>query len=412
MKSITTVIIGAGQCGLAMSRHLRDRSIDHVLLERGSIANSWSTERWDSLRLLTPNWQSRLPGWCYGGDDPDGYMTMPEVVRYLAGYADDIGAPVEEATEVVGVRRDEAGYVVATSRGSWHCRTLVLASGACSRPVVPRIAEELPRSLHTTTPSRYRSPACLPSGRVLVVGASASGMQVAREIQASGRQVILAVGGHVRLPRSYRGRDIMWWLDAIGAMDERYDQLDDLDRARGLPSMQLIGTPERVTVDLNALRRSGVEIVGRLVGVRDGQAQFSGALPNICALADLKMNRLLDRIDAWVTSMGIGGDIGPPCRYEPTDVGPRPRLHAELGPSGIRSVIWATGYAPNLSWLDLPVFDRKGRLIHDGGVVAPGLYVIGQPFMRRRKSTLIDGAADDAADLAAHLHSHIAQAAA
>ena len=256
MRFATTVIIGAGQSGLAMSKHLTARSIDHVLIERGEVGNSWRTERWDSLRLLTPNWQSRLPGYAYEGDDPDGYMTMPEVVSYLERYAKASGAPVQSETRVSRVHRTDTGYEVTTDRGLWRCRTLVLASGACNVATVPALAAGLPRNLANLTPMEYRNPDTLPLGGVMIVGASATGVQLAREIKASGRRVVLSVGNHVRLPRLYRGRDIKWWMDVTGIMDVRYDAVDDLDRARRLPSLQLIGTPERVTIDLNTLRRA------------------------------------------------------------------------------------------------------------------------------------------------------------
>jgi putative flavoprotein involved in K+ transport len=408
----TTVIIGAGQSGLAMSRHLTALSIDHVVLERGEVANSWRTERWDSLRLLTPNWQSRLPGYAYAGDDPDGFMTMPEVVRFLRHYADLSAAPVMTATRVTRVRQQDAGYELSTSQGAWRCRKLVIASGACNIALVPSLAAGLPANVASLTPLQYRRPDLLPDGNVMVVGASASGMQLAREIQASGRRVVLSVGEHVRMPRTYRGRDIQWWMDAIGAMDVRYDAMEDIERARRLPSLQLIGTPERVTVDLNSLRKAGVELVGRLVGLRDGKAQFSGSLANLCALADLKMNRLLASIDDWVNVNGFAERFPAPHRHEPTTIG-ETKLGLDLIAAGIGTVIWATGYRPDYSWLDIPVLDRKARIRHDGGVVAaPGMYVMGLPFMRRRKSSFIDGAGDDAADLAAHLNQSLARAAA
>jgi putative flavoprotein involved in K+ transport len=203
-------------------------------------------------------------------------------------------------------------------------------------------------------------------------------------------------------------------MDAIGAMDVRYDTMvEDIERARRLPSLQLIGTPERATVDLNSLRKAGVELVGRLVGLCDGKAQFSGSLANHCALADLKLNRLLASIDDWANSSGLAKQFPAPHRFEPTDVGSETRLSLDLIDAGIGSVVWATGYRPDYSWLDVPVFDRKGRICHDGGIVAaPGMYVMGLPFMRRRKSSFIDGAGDDAADLAAHLSQNLNRAAA
>jgi putative flavoprotein involved in K+ transport len=409
----TTIIIGAGQSGLAMSRHLTARSIDHVVLERGEVANSWRTERWDSLRLLTPNWQSRLPDYSYDGDDPDGFMTMSEVVRYLQRYAEVSDAPVVTGTQVTRVRQAEGGYEVSTSQGPWRCRMVVIASGAYNIASVPSLGADLPHDVTSLTPVQYRNPGLLPDGGVMIVGASASGIQLAREIHASGRRVLLSVGEHVRVPRSYRGRDILWWMDAIGAMDVHYDAVEDIERARRLPSLQLVGTPERITVDLNGLRKVGIELVGRLVGLRDSKVQFSGSLANHCALADLKMDRLLASIDGWVSTNGLAGQFPAPHRYRPTDVGPETRLGLDLHDSRIRTVIWATGYRPDYSWLDVPVLDRKGRIRHDGGIVAaPGMYVLGLPFMRRRKSSFIDGAGDDAADLAAHLSLGLMHAAA
>lgn len=404
MKNATTVIIGAGQSGLAMSKHLADRSVDHVLLERGEVANSWRTERWNSLRLLTPNWQSRLPGYCYKGDDPDGYMDMGQVVRYLDGYAEAIDAPIEKNTSVVSVRPAADGYTVTTDRGSWACRKLVLASGACNIATVPKIASELPAGIDSVTPMQYRNPGQLAEGGVMVVGASATGVQLALEIQASGRQVTICVGEHVRVPRVYRGRDIKWWMDAAGIMDMHYQEVDDIGRARRLPSLQLVGSPERADMDLNSLDAAGVQIVGRLAGLRDGKAQFSGSLANLCALADLKMNRLLESIDQWITAHGMDNETEPAHRFEPTRAGADAMLGMHLAAHNIRTVIWATGYRPDYSWLDVPVFDHKGRIRHDGGIAeAPGLYVMGLPFLRRRKSSLIDGAGDDARDLSDHL---------
>ena len=295
----TTVVIGAGHAGLAMSRRLTERSIDHVVIERGEVANSWRTERWDSLRLLTPNWQSRLPGMDYGGDDPDGYMTMPEVVDFIAGYAGAVAAPVVTGTTVTRVSRTAAGYEVTTDHGIWRSASVVVASGPANVADTPAVADQVPPWITTLTPMAYRSPDQLDLRRVLVVGASATGVQLADEIHRSGRPVTIAVGEHVRLPRVYRGHDIFWWMDAEGVFDERYDEVDDVVRARHLPSPQLIGTPQRRSIDLNSLTAAGVEVVGRLGRIADGVAQFSGSLANVCALADLKMNRLLTRLDDW-----------------------------------------------------------------------------------------------------------------
>jgi len=262
-------------------------------LERGEIANSWRRERWNSLRLLTPNWQTRLPGHRYDGADPNGFMTAGEVAEFISEFAAAAEAPVRTNTTVTAVRQTDDGYHVATDQGDLGCRSVVLASGACNLPNVPPLRQAVPTSIACLTTMEYREPSQLADGGVLVVGASATGVQLADEIRRSGRAVTLSVGEHVRLPRTYRGRDILWWMDASGVWDERYDEIDDLTRARGLPSPQLVGTPERATLDLNALADTGVELVGRCSAIRDGHALFSGGLRNQFALADLKMNRLL-----------------------------------------------------------------------------------------------------------------------
>jgi putative flavoprotein involved in K+ transport len=405
---ITTVVIGAGQSGLAMSRCLSDRSIDHVILERGDVAHSWSTERWDSLRLLTPNWQCRLPGYDYDGGDPDGFMTMPEVAGFMCDYAKLIAAPVQCDTRVTSVRCAEGGYHVITDQGDWLCETLVLATGAFNVPRMPAFAEAVPPSITTMTPMDYRNAAQLGDGGVMVVGASATGVQIAAEIQRSGRPVTLAVGEHVRGPRTYRGRDIHWWMEAAGVLDERYDEVDDIVRARRVPSMQLAGSPERATFDLNALTTMGVKLVGRFAGVNGSRAQFSGSLRNKCELADLKLGRLLDTIDEWATANGLDDSTPPPHRFEPTVVDPSPLLSLDLSRGEIETIIWATGFRPDYSWLDVGVLDAKGLVRHDGGVVeSPGMYLIGHPFLRRRKSSFIDGARADAEELILELTAYL-----
>ena len=403
------VVIGAGQAALAMSWWLAQRSIDHVLLERGAIANTWRTERWDSLTLLTPNWQSRLPGYGYEGDDPDGFRTLDETITFIERYAKRISAPVRTHCPVTAVRRTADGYEIVSGQGTWHCPAVVLATGAFNIAQVPKSAEAVPPGIAQLTTVQYRNPGNLEAGGVLVVGAAASGVQIADEIQRSGRQVTLAVGEHVRAPRRYRGRDIQWWMDATGLNDEGYDQVENLARVRSLPSFQIAGHADRRNVDLNALASLGVKLVGRLAGIRDGKAQFSGSLRNLCALADLKLNRLLNTIDEWVAENGLNGTVDPPSRPEPTRVETSPPLGLDFRRGGIRTIIWATGFRPDYAWLDIPVLDHKGNLRHDGGIVteAPGLYVLGLPFLRRRKSSLIDGAGDDAQVLSASLASHL-----
>lgn len=406
MQRVKTVIIGAGQAGLAMSRELTRRGVDHLILERGGVANAWRKDRWDSLRLLTPNWANGLPGAPYRHADPNGHMPVSELVERLDDYASAIDAPVQCDTEVHRVTGTDVGFQLETNRGPIGCRALVLATGACARPNVPMLSGAVPADIFQITPSAYKRPGDLPEGGVLVVGASASGVQLAREIQLSGRSATLAVGWHTRLPRTYRGRDVEGWLDVLGLLDERFDEVDDLARARRTPSPQLIGGPE--PVDLNALQDHGVEIVGRLMDIRDGAALFSGGLANACASSDLKMHRLLDAIDDWVAERGLNDELQPPARPEPTRPPKAPALSRSLTDGGIRSIVWATGYRPDFSWLDMPVFDARGRLRHNGGVVAaPGLYTMGLTFMRRRKSHQISGVGDDARDLSAKLHAYL-----
>jgi putative flavoprotein involved in K+ transport len=402
-------VIGAGHAGLAASRLLTERSIDHIVLERGEVANSWRRERWDSLRLLTPNWQSRLPGYRYDGPDPDGYMTMREVIAFISRFASLTRAPVRTNTAVMSVTRTEDGYRLVTSSGEFESRCVVIASGACNVASVPALRSAVPAAIQQFTPFDYQNPSHLPDGGVLVVGASATGVQLADELHRSGRRVTVAVGEHVRLPRMYRGRDVLWWMDAAGVWNQRYDAIDDLTRARHLPSPQLVGTPERLTLDLNALSGIGVELVGRLSAVRDGRALFSGGLRNLFALADLKMERLLDTFDDWARDSGREADAVGRERFEPTRAPSSSRLQIDLRSGEIRSIVWATGFHPDYRWLHVPVLDEKGHLRHDGGVVeSPGMYVLGLPVLRRRKSTFIHGIEDDARDVIEHLAGYLA----
>jgi putative flavoprotein involved in K+ transport len=405
VPATTVTIIGAGQAGLAMSRCLTDASIDHVVLERGQVAHSWRTERWDSLRLLTPNWMTRLPGHQYTGDDPDGYMTAAEVVAFLDGYRAIVDAPIRTGTAVESVASTDRGFRTTTTTGVLDSAAVVVATGACSTPRIPAVAADLPAHIHQITPTTYRNPDQISDGRVLVVGGSASGAQIADELRRSGREVVLAVGDHVRLPRTYRGMDIHWWMDAVGLLDERYDQVDDITRARRLPSLQLVGTPEKRTLDLNALHAGGVQLVGRLVGVAGANAQFSGSFANFCAAADLKLGRLLDTIDEYATANGLDAELSPPDRPGRTKV---PIADTTVDLASIDTVVWATGFRPNYPWLEPDLLDAKGAIRHDGGIMErPGMYVLGLPFTRRRKSSFIDGVGPDAAELAFHLAAHL-----
>ena len=404
MKRIHTLVIGGGQAGLSMSSCLLHRGIDHVVLERGRVAERWRSERWDSLRLLTPRWQTRLPGWYYRGADPDGYMTRDELITYLEDYAASFAAPIETGVEVTSVERSAPGFRVTTADGAWLARNVVVATGHCMTPFVPRAAEALPHEIAQIVPTRYRNAAALPPGGVLVVGASSTGLQLAEEIRRSGRAVTLAVGGHTRLPRSYRGRDIQFWLEAMGVWNDVARRERDLDAARREHSLQLVGSPEHRSIDLAHLQRVGVRLVGRLQGVEGRRVLLAQDLGDTMAAADRRLERLLRRIDEFIDSrrlperrMAFAHPAALPVPEAPAVL--------DLEAAGIRSVLWATGYRRSYPWLgSLDVLDARGEIRHDGGVAAePGLYVLGLQFLRTRKSSLLDGVGPDAAHLADHI---------
>jgi putative flavoprotein involved in K+ transport len=399
------VVIGAGHAGLATSFLLSKEGIAHVVLERGEVANAWRERSWDSLKLLTPNWQTQLPGFEYAGDNPFGFMNMAELIELLETYAEQSSAPVHTNTNVTSVRKDGANYRVTTSRGEWRAKAVVLASGACNIPTVPAIARDVPDHIEQLTPLEYRSPEQLADGGVLIVGASATGMQFADEISRAGHDVTIATGEHVRMPRRYRGRDILDWMDRCGILGESYEEIEDLARGRRLPSSQLVGSNDKPILDLNSLSDQGVRIAGRLMGINNDSAQFSGSLRNVCALADLKMNRLLGAIDDFVANES---DVPPAESFAATRVSDSPLLMAKLDGKSIATIIWATGFRPDYSWLDVPVLDRKGHIQHDGGVVPEaGLYVLGLPLMRARKSSFIFGINDDAQFITSHLNNYL-----
>lgn len=407
LRYSTTIIIGAGHAGLSMSYQLDKLGIDHVILERGEIANSWKTERWDSLKLLSPNWQCKLPGFSYGkefhGDHPDGFMSMPEVCRFIEQYAEAISAPVHRGVEVRSVHADPLGYRVITNQGEWYCQTLVIATGAFNTPSIPKFAADINSNINQLTSKEYKNPDQLDHGNVLIVGGSATGLQLAKEIQSSGRPVTLAMGEHVKMPRQYRGRDIFWWMEQTRIAGEYIAENDDLRRLRKLPSPQLIGDQEHPIFDLNYLQEQGVQVVGRLMNANERHFQFSGALANICKLADLKLNRLLKRFDECAESLGITEE---PEQFQATKVDADPVLNIQT--DQVKTVIWATGLKPDYSWLKLPVLNNKGELMHSGGIVhSPGVFALGLPFMRRRHSSYMHGINHDVADIANHLKSFL-----
>ena len=406
-QRIDVLIIGAGQAGLAMSRCLLETGIDHVLIERGDVGERWRSERWNSLRLLTPNWMTRLPGYSYAGNDPDGFMRRAEVVRFLETYRSSFDAPVVARTSVLDVSRDGDGYRVTTDRGVWTARGVVVATGACDQPCVPALASDLPHDIEQVVPERYCRPDDLPAGGVLVVGASATGIQLADEIHRSGRPVTIAAGRHVRVPRSYRGRDIMAWLDACGFLDERRSPDADSRQLNRQPSLQLVGHPDRRCLDLPRLAEAGVRVVGHAVGAVGNRVAIAPDLTQECAAAEDRRRKLLTRIDAFIDETGLDAPDDPLVWAQPDKIVSN-ITRLDLRVAGIRTVVWATGYRRTYPWLRIPVLDVAGEIRNTGGVSpSPGLFVLGLPFMRRRSSTFIDGVGRDAEELSSEVARHL-----
>lgn len=405
LHTCDTVVIGAGHAGLAVSRLLTLAGREHVVLDRGRVGERWHTARWDSLHLLTPNWMTRLPGW-YAAGHPDEFASAGDFARRLGQYAASFDAPVLTGTTVTSLDTGPSGaYDVHTDHGTWRARSVVVATGPHGTPLVPAAVARA--DVPVITSDRYRNPGRLDAGGVLVVGASSSGVQIADELARSGRDVVLAVGRHTRVPRRYRGMDIFWWLEATGRLARTIDEMPDPAAARREPSMQLIGRPGADTVasevDLAALHRRGVRLTGRLQSLEGGTARFGGELAALTADADRRMHALLDSIDRYADRAGLTREVLAPVRPArvPTATAPsRLDLHAE----GIRTVVLATGFRPDHSWIRLPITAPDGTIRQTRGATdAPGVYVIGQRFQRRRDSGFIDGARHDAASIVAHL---------
>lgn len=413
-ETTSTVVIGAGQAGLAVSRCLTARGIEHVVLDRGRVAERWRSERWDSLRLLTPNWMTRLPGFRYDGPEPDGFMTAADTAEFFTRYAATFAAPVREFADVVDVAHDGERFTVDTTNGEFTADHVVIATGWCDRPAVPAAAGALPQHIHQVVPTHYHNPDDLPPGGVLVVGASATGVQLADELHASGRPVTLAVGTHLRMPRTYRGMDCFWWLDQLGVWDRTVDDLggtDDVWANRTEPALQLAGRADRTSLDLPALQRRGIVLAGRLAGIDGTRVRFAGDLASTVAAADARLTRLLGRIDAMIDACGLAREVLPAEPLSRLWAAPEPD-ELDLPVAGIRSVVWATGYRREYPWLRLPILDGRGEIAQYRGVTAvPGAYVLGQRFQHYRNSNFIDGVGRDAAYVAAHLATRVRRAA-
>jgi putative flavoprotein involved in K+ transport len=395
MRRIPVVIVGGGQAGLAVSQRLTGAGVEHVVLERGQVAERWRSRGWASLRMLTPNWMNELPGWPVPNADPDGFLPARAFGDLLGRYAASFGAPVAERVRVRSVTRRDGRYQVLTDAGSWDAGAVVVATGACATPAVPELAAGLDRRVLQLTAEGYRGPADVPAGTVLVVGASATGVQLADELAAAGRDVVLSVGRHTRVPRRYRGRDIMWWLDAMGSFERTSGPREHA------PSLQLVGSRWRA-VDLPALLDRGVHPVGRLVAA-DGRAfTFADDLAQTSAAADARLLRLLDRIDRFAAQAGLHGRVGRPERRTGSLARLSPTAPAEFRGRRIRSVVWATGYRRDYPWLHVPVLDGRGEIVHERGrTAAPGLLVAGLgPYARHVPSFVRSAGAE--AELVVH----------
>ena len=392
---IATVVIGAGQAGLALSHCLTARGLEHVVLDRGTIAHSWRTQRWDSFTLLSPNWQTRLPGYRYRGADPAGFMTGAQVVAFFEDYARSFAAPVRGGVTVRRVTPLGRRWLIDTSTGTLTADNVVVATGDLTHPHVPRLGSGLsPRiaQLHT---SAYRNPAQLPAGAVLVVGAGPSGQQIAAELAADGRRVHLAVGRHRCLPRRYRGRDTYWWMDRLGMLHRTADSL--ASGARRSPNAVLAGGTR--DLDVRRLVAEGVVAHGRLLGVEGGIATFADDLAATLATAEGNAQRFRAAVDAHVAASGL--DV-PAARPEP-DPARIPDAPRELDLRTVGAVVWATGFRRDHGYIDADVVVDGEPVHHRGVTTAAGLYFLGLRWQHRRSSSFIDGVGGDAEYLAEHI---------
>jgi putative flavoprotein involved in K+ transport len=394
-RIIDCLIIGAGQAGLAMSHCMAAQGLEHVVIERGRIGERWRSERWPSLRLLTPGWMTRLPGGALAQKE-DGFLRATDLVDRLEGYAQTNGMPVQAETEVLAVEPLDERFRVVTSSGTWITRSLVVATGACDRPRIPSWSFDLSRSIHRITPSQYRGMDQLPNGGVLVVGGSATGVQLAQEAAASGRRTVLAAGRHARAPRRYRGMDIFEWLDLVGFLREPRSHIRSNREMMAQPSLQLVGDDDNNDINLHTLSAQGVTIAGHALGASGTKVSFAPDLASECAAAEKRRHSMLGQIDAGIAFWSL--DVKPdPVAWEQPEPLPESPEQIDLAAEGISTVIWATGYRRSYPWLHLDAFDEHGEIDQQNGIAKiPGLYVLGLPFMRHRASSFIDGVGRDA----------------
>jgi putative flavoprotein involved in K+ transport len=396
MRETETLIVGAGQAALSLSRYLTQARRRHVVLERGRVGEAWLS-RWDSLRLLTPNWLNQLHG-APAHADVDGYLGARELVDYMRRYARSFRAPVHEQTSVVSVARADGGFRVDTDRGAWRAANVVVATGHAAEPRVPAVSCDVPSPLLQLHSSRYRNAAALPPGGVLVVGGGPSGQQIAAELRRAGRGVVLAVGEHARTLRRYRGRDILSWLYELGDLRRPVDDAAG-EAVKRAPNLTLSGANGGEQLDLAVLAGLGVTVAGRLVGFDGSTASFADDLEETTARAEIGLRSMIDRIDAHAAALPVewAHDEG---SVAPIALGRGPRT-LDLAAAGISTVIWATGYRRAYPWLDVPALDADGEIVQRRGVTnVAGLYTLGLSHQRHRGSHMIGGVGPDAALLA------------
>ena len=394
------VVVGGGQAGLSMSACLRQKGIDHVVFEKNRIGHAWRTQRWDAFCLVTPNWQCQLPGFPYAGAEPHGFMPRDEIVAYIEAFADHVGAPVREGVGVSRVTRHETGaFLVETTAGPVTADAIVLAVSAYHTPKLPRCAERLPANILQIHSSAYRNPAQLPEGAVLVVGSGQSGCQIAEDLHLAGRKVHLVVGSAPRCPRVYRGRDAVDWLADLGQYDLPVDQHPLKEKVRRNANHYLTGRDGGRDIDLRRFAHEGMQLHGRLLDVRDGRLALADDLAKSLDGADLVYNGICGLIDRHIAEKGLGAPAG--THYSPVwQPGDRPGA-LDLAEAGIGSVVWATGFASDWSFVDLPLFDGTGYPMHRRGVTAvEDVYVLGLPWLHTWGSGRFVGVGCDAAFLA------------
>ncbi len=406
-EHVTVAVIGGSQAGLAMSYYLSAGNINHIVLEKNRPAHSWRTQRWDTFCLVTPNWQCKLPGYDYPGNDPDGFMPRDDIVAYVQSYAHRINAPLKENTGVTLLTRTDTGFHLDTTDGSYTAEAVVLAVGGYHQPNIPRLAERLPASIQQLHSSTYRNSRQLPPGQVLVVGSGQSGCQIAEDLHLDGRETHLVVGGAPRCPRGYRGRDAVNWLAELGQYDLPVDQHPLREKIRRRANHYLTGRDGGHDIDLRKFAAEGMRLYGRLTDFTDGQLRFAGDLELNLDAADGSYNNICATIDKYIDGNGIAAPRG--HRYTATW---RPQAAVtDLDPvaQGITSIVWSTGFRGDWSWIDLPIFDGAAYPSHKRGVTSmPGVYVLGLPWLYTWGSGRFVGVGRDAGFLAEHIAEHLA----